>query len=136
MQEKTFEIQKKCQERSANYLTAFLSCKLIPLDKQPDVRPFWIGEVLRRVIYKIVIKLLKDILKATESLNFGMVKTLEIKQQFTQFLICSMKMKVVLMDYALNAFNWIKREAFIHNTKVLCPTLATFITTQKYYVQL
>ena len=46
------------------------------------------------------------------------------------------EIEAVLMDYALNAFNWIKREAFIRNTKVLCPTLATFITTQKYYVQL
>ena len=45
MQEKTFENQ--CPERNANYLATFLTCKLIPLDKQPGVRPVGIGEVLR-----------------------------------------------------------------------------------------
>ena len=35
--------------------------------------------------------------------------------------------EAVLMVDALNAFNSIKREAFLHNTKVLCPALATFI---------
>ena len=45
-----------CQERSANYLAAFLTCRLFPLDKQPGVKPIRIGEVLRRVIGKIVMK--------------------------------------------------------------------------------
>ena len=35
--------------------------------------------------------------------------------------------EAVLMVDASNAFNSINREAFLHNTKVLCPTLATFI---------
>ena len=79
--------KRQCQERSTNYLAAFLACRLIPLDKQPGVRPIRIGEVLRRVIGKIVMKLpRKDILKATGSLRWK-------KQQFTQFMmICSMRM--------------------------------------------
>ena len=40
------------------------------MDKQPGVRPIGVGEVLRRVIGKTVMKLLKkDVLKATGSLQ-------------------------------------------------------------------
>ena len=45
-----------------------LASRLIPLDKQPGIRPIGIGKVLRRVIGKMVLKLLKrDVLKATGS---------------------------------------------------------------------
>ena len=81
--------KRLCQERSANYFTAFLGCRLNPLEKQSGVRPIAISEVLRRVIGKIVMKRLrKDILKATGSLQLLLVKTLEVKQKFTQFMIC------------------------------------------------
>ena len=36
--------------------------------------------------------------------------------------------EAVLMVDASNAFNSINREAFLYNTKVLCPALATFIS--------
>ena len=73
------EIAKRLwQERSANYLAAFLAYRLIPLDKQPGDRPIGIGEVLRRVIGKIVVKLLrKDILNATGSYNLGSLENLK-----------------------------------------------------------
>ena len=38
-------------------LTAFVACRLIPLDKQPGVRPIGIGEVPRRIIAKAVLRL-------------------------------------------------------------------------------
>ena len=30
--------KRLCQERSANYLSAYLTCRLIPVDKKPGVR--------------------------------------------------------------------------------------------------
>ena len=62
--------KRLCVKRSANYVAIFLVCRLIPLAKQPGVKPKRIGKVLRRLIGKIVMKLLrKDILKATGSLQ-------------------------------------------------------------------
>ena len=56
------------QERSVNYLAAFLACRLIPLERQPSVGPTAIGKVLRQVIRKMKL-LRKYILKATGSLQ-------------------------------------------------------------------
>ena len=58
--------KRLCQGKTVKHLEAFLVCRLLPLDRQPGVRPIRTGEVLRRVIEKMVMKLLKeDILKAS-----------------------------------------------------------------------
>ena len=119
------------QERSANYFAAFLACRLIGLDKQLGVRPVGIGEVLRGVIGKVVIKLLrKDILKATGSLQLCTGQ-----DAGSEAAICAVydmfnedDTEAVLMIHTSNAFNSINREAFLHSTKVLSPALATFIS--------
>ena len=41
-------------------LKAFTSCRLIPLDKNPGIRPIGVGEVLRRVVGKTVSSFLKE----------------------------------------------------------------------------
>ena len=49
-----------------NSVEALMSCRLIPLDKNPGVRPIGIGELLRRIIGKAVMTVTKrDILDAT-----------------------------------------------------------------------
>ena len=122
--------KRLCQKRSANYLAAFLACRLIPLDKQPGVRPIGIGEVLRPVIGKIVMKLLrKDILKATGSLQLcaGQDAGSEAVIHAVYGMFNEDSSEAVLMVDALNTFNSTNREAFLHNTTILCPALATFI---------
>ena len=57
------------QDKTAEYVDAFLACTLILLEKQSGVRPIGIGEVLTLAIGKIVIKLLKiDVSNAIGSL--------------------------------------------------------------------
>ena len=111
------------QEKSSNYLAAFLACRLVTLDKQPGVRPIGIGEVLRRVIGKIVMKILrKDILKATGSQQLCAGKDAESKAAIHAVydMFNEDETEVILMVDASNAFNLI-------NAKVLCPALAKFI---------
>ena len=47
--------KRLCRDITIKHLEAFLACRLIPLGKQPEVRLIEIGEILRRVIGKIVI---------------------------------------------------------------------------------
>ena len=47
------------------------SCRLVPLDKNPGVRPIGIGEVLRRIIGKSIIRVIKpNILESGGCLQF------------------------------------------------------------------
>ena len=87
--------KRLCQENTVKHDEAFLACRLIPLDKQPGVRPIGTGLLLRRVIGKIVMKLLKrDVLKATGSLQFCAGQDAgseEVKWLFMPFIKCSIK---------------------------------------------
>ena len=51
-------------------LTAFVSCRLIPLNKRPGVRPIGVCEVLRRIIGKGIMAVIKkDVMKAAGPLQ-------------------------------------------------------------------
>ena len=52
--------QKIETENDATALEAFLACRLIPLDKNPGLRPIGVGEVLHRIAGKVVMKVLKE----------------------------------------------------------------------------
>jgi len=61
-------IKKMCTEKIDNIngkspLEALISCRLIPLDKNPGLRPIGVGEVLRRIASKVVMKVLKEDIK-------------------------------------------------------------------------
>jgi hypothetical protein len=44
-------------------LSAFVACRLIPLDKDPGIRPIGIGEVPRRIIAKAILRVVRDDVK-------------------------------------------------------------------------
>ena len=51
-------------------LSALLACRLVPLNKNPGVRPIGVGEVVRRIIGKAVMKVLKkDVMLAAGPLQ-------------------------------------------------------------------
>ena len=71
----------------------------------------------------------KDILNATGLLQLcdGQDAGSEAATHAVYDMFSKDKTEAVLMVDGSNAFNSINREAFLHNTKVLCSALATFI---------
>ena len=59
---KTFEnvVQKLSTDLVQTHtIEAFLSCRLIPPDKNPGLRPIGVGEVLQRIASKVIVSVLK-----------------------------------------------------------------------------
>ena len=84
--------KRLCQDNTVKHLEVFLACRLIPLDKQPGIRPTGIGKVLRPVTGKIVMKLLKkDVLKVTGSLQLCAGQDAGKKRLFMPFMKRSIK---------------------------------------------
>ena len=86
---------------------------------------------MRRVIGNIVLKILKrDVLKATGSLQLCAEQDAgsETAIHAVYEMFNKESTEAVLMVHASNTFNAINREAFLHNTKILCPSISTYIT--------
>ena len=63
--------QKLCTvEDQHESLEAYVACRLIPLDKNPGLRPIDIGEILRRIAGKVVVStILEDMAELVRSLQ-------------------------------------------------------------------
>jgi hypothetical protein len=111
-------------------ISPLMACRLIPLDKSPGVRPIGIGEVLRRIIGKSVMSITKsDILEATgyNQLCAGQEAGCEVAVHAIRDLYESEETHGFIQIDASNAFNSINRNVLLHNIKVLCPEIATYI---------
>ena len=47
-------------------LEGFLACRLLPLDKDPGLRPIGVGEVLRRVMGKVFMRTVRNEVQAVD----------------------------------------------------------------------
>ena len=65
------ELAQKMGYKNCQHLEALINCRLIPLKNQKnDVRPIGIGEVLRRIISKCIMKTAReDTMKAVGNLQ-------------------------------------------------------------------
>ena len=111
-------------------LASFISCRLIPLDKNPGVRPIGIGEVLRRIIGKSVTTLLKpEILAATAPLqaSAGLEGGVEAAIHALRTMYEDEDTHGILLVDADNAFNRLNRRVALHNTSVMCPELYKYL---------
>ena len=124
-------------------LEAYTASKLIPLDKNPGVRPIGIGEVLRRIIGKAVISTIKpEIMKSAGSLQLcaGQEAGCEAATHAMNQIFLEDETDAILLVDASNAFNSINRKVMLHNIKHLCPEMATYAynsycTSARLFVQ-
>ncbi len=112
-------------------LSSFLACRLIPLEKgENDVRPIGIGESLRRLVGKAVVKAIKgDIQHACGSLQVcaGVDAGCEAAIHAVREAFLSDESEGALLIDASNAFNSVKRETTLHNISILCPAFFIFL---------
>ena len=118
------EIDHTEGESPTSSLEAFLACRLIPLDKNPGLRPIGVGEVLRRIVGKVVMKVFRpDIQKAAGSLQVcaGQSGGCEAAVHAMRDIFEEDDCDAVLLVDAANAFNSINRGAMLENILRLCP---------------
>ena len=111
-------------------LEALITCRLIPLNKNPDLRPIGVGEVLRRIIGKSVANVLKsDVKHSVGSLQVcaGQDAGSEAAVHAMHRIFDQEESEAVLLIDASNAFNSFNRKVFLHNVKVICPSISTFV---------
>ena len=110
-------------------IAALMACRLIPLDKNPGLRPIGIGEVLRRIIGKAVTSVLKTEMRDAAGglqLCVGHEGGVEAGIHGMKQIYDDEETQGVIQVDANNAFNTINRGVLLHNIRVLCPELATF----------
>ena len=124
-------IKKLCSNvEDSKSLEAFLACRLIPLDKNPGIRPIGVGEVLRRIAGKVVVHTVReDVISSVGSLQVcaGQEAGCEAAIHAMHSIFESEETEAVLLLDASNAFNSINRNAFLHNVKVICPSISTYV---------
>ena len=101
-------------------LEAYLACRLIPLDKNPGVRPLGNGEVLRRIIRKAIIFTIKPhIIDSVGDLQLcaGQEAGCEAAVHVMSEIFAEEETDAVLLLDAANAFNSINRKVMLHNVK-------------------
>jgi hypothetical protein len=114
----------------SSHLQAFVAGRLIPLDKDPGVRPIGIGQVLRRIASSATMTLLKpELVAATAPLQTcaGLSGGIEASIHAMRRIYEDEETEAILLVDAANAFNALNRKAALHNVQYTCPELSTFV---------
>ena len=111
-------------------MEAFIACRLIPLNKYPGLRPIGVGEVLRGIAGKVLMKTLKkDVMYDAGSLQVfaGQENGAGATFRAMYNIYNNKHSKAVLLIEAENAFNSINRNVMIRNIFVVCPAISTYV---------
>ena len=108
-------------------LAAYTSCRLIPLNKCPGVRPIGIGEVVRRIIGKAVMRVMKyDLQDSIGSIQLcaGQDAGCEAAVHSMEKVFADENTEAMILVDASNAFNRLNRQATLLNCRAICPALS------------
>ena len=111
-------------------LESFITCRLIPLNKNPELRPIAAGQVLRGIFGKAVMMINKpDLMKAVGSLQIciGQEVVTELAIHAVHDIFNDQNTEAVYLSMLKNAFNEINMKAMLHNISVICPIISTSI---------
>ena len=124
------------EEIHPDCLNEFNACRLIPLDKgltkdlTPGVRPIGIGEVLRRIVGKLVVGVIRDdIMEAAGPLQTctGLKGGIEAAIHAMRITFEKEETEGILLVDAENAFNNLNRKAALQNIKQICPSFYQYL---------
>ena len=111
-------------------LEAFTSCRLIPLDNNPRIRPIGVGEVLRKIVGKTGSSFLKEEIKEAAGPlqvcaghNAGAETTIHAMGQ----VFVEEGRDGILLIAASNDFNQINSSAALHNIQIMCKEMALYV---------
>ena len=108
-------------------MLAYTSCRLIPLDKSPGVRPIGIGEVMRRIIGKAVMRIGRHDLQdavGTIQLCAGQDAGCEAAVHAMEQVFADDDTEAMILVDASNAFNCLNRQVTLLNCGTICPALS------------
>ena len=115
---------KKCKD-----IEALIARRLIPLDKNPGVRPIAIGEVFTRILGKCIMAVTRDVKLAAGNLQVcvGHQAGGEAAIHAMKEIFKDREVEAAILVDATNAFNSINREAMLHNITVKCPEINRYV---------
>ena len=111
-------------------LEPLVASNLIPLNKNPGVRPIGVGEILRRIIGKAISWTLKqDIQEAAGPLQVatGLESGAEAAIHAMRVIFEDSECDAVILVDASNAFNSLNRQVALHNIQYICPPFANIL---------
>ena len=125
---KKLRLKKYCGNDGS--LEAFLACKLITIDKNPGVTPTGIGEVIRRILGRAVMtNFRRNIPESAGNLQLraGQRAGCEATAHALSSIFSQHGSDAILLVDADNGFNWLKRIVTLHNIRIICLVIATYI---------
>lgn len=109
---------------------AYTSSRLVPLDKNPGVRPVGIGEVVRRIVGKAILRVISADLRrvaGSDQLCVGQRAGIESAIHELRSSFSASNRQCLIQIDADNAFNTLNRSLLLHNIENICPLLKTVL---------